>query len=105
MKFRPTFSNVRWNELSGCEAQALSLLIVDTLLRCQADTQLINNYIKQAVAEIQGPDFKTRAVALRSALILVKCIFKAFPKQVQNTKHFQVFISQIFRQECGLMTY
>lgn len=83
MKFRPTFSSVRWNELSGCEAQALSNLIVDTLLRCQADSQLINAYIKEAVAEIQGPDFKTRSAALRSSLILIRCIFKAFPKQVK----------------------
>lgn len=83
MKFRTAFSKVRWNELSGCVAHALSTLIVDTLLRCQADTQLINNYIKEAVAEIQGPDFKTRTVALRSSLTLVRCIFKAFPKQVQ----------------------
>lgn len=84
MKFRPAFANVRWNELSGCEAHALSTLIVDTLLRCQADAQLINNYIKEAVAEIQGPDFKGRTLALRSALILTRCIFKAFPKQVHG---------------------
>lgn len=83
MKFRPTFARVRWNELSGCEALALSGLIVDTLYRCQADAQFINQYIKEAVAEINAPEFKTRAVALRSSLILVRCIFKAFPKQVR----------------------
>ena len=104
MKFSPTFSNVHWNELSGCEAHALSTLIVDTLLRCQAGTQLINNYIKEAVAEIQGPDFKTRTVALRSSLILIRCIFKAFPKQVQFKLIFKQHLN-LFRQECGLMIY
>lgn len=90
-KFRPTFANIHWNELSVCEAQGLSGLIVDALYRCQADSQLVNLYIREAVAEIQGPDMKHRSVALRSCIILVRAIFKAFPKQViHNT--FMIFI-------------
>lgn len=65
-----------------CEAQALSTLIVDVLSRCQADSQIINLYIRDAVAEIQGPDFKERTIALRSSIMLTRNIFKAFPKQV-----------------------
>lgn len=95
MKFRPAFSKIHWNELSGCEAHALSTLIVDTLLRCQADTQLINNYIKEAVSEIQGPDFKTRTAALRSSLILLRCILKAFPKQVHYNFYKTKILSEI----------
>lgn len=102
MKFRQTFSNVRWNELSGCEALALSALIVDTLLRCQADSQFINQYINEAVAEIHAPDFKTRVVALRSSLILVRCIFKAFPKQVLSNLNEATHSFRLLR---GLMIY
>lgn len=67
--------------MSVCEAQAMSSLIVDTLQRCQADTHLINLYIREAVAEIQGPNFEERIAALRSSLILVRSIFVIFPKQ------------------------
>lgn len=84
LKFRPTFANIHWNELSVCEAQGLSSLIVDVLYRCQADAQLINLYIREGVAEIQGPDLKERTVALRSCIIFIRTIFKAFPKQVRE---------------------
>lgn len=80
-RFRPTFVNIHWNELSVCEAQAISSLIVDTLLRCQADAHLINLYIKDAIDEIENPDFDERMDALRSSLILIRAIFVAFPKQ------------------------
>lgn len=64
-----------------CEAQSFSSLIVDTLLRCQADAHFINLYIKDAVTEIQCPDFEERIDALRSFLVFIRSIFVTFPKQ------------------------
>lgn len=76
------FSKLPWNQLSVSEAQSFAGLLVDSLQRCQADNQLINYYVKMAVAEVQGPDFQERIVALRTALILLRAIFVSFPKSV-----------------------
>ena len=82
--FKPTFSKLPLNELSVCEAHSFSSLLVDTLQRCQADSQFINYYVKIAIAEVQGPDFSERIIALRSALIILRAIFVSFPKVVSR---------------------
>ena len=79
-RFRLTFSNIHWNELSLCEGQAISSLIVDALIRCEADAHLINLYMREAVSEIHTPDFDERMTALRSSLTLTRYIIEAFPK-------------------------
>lgn len=83
MNFKLTFSKLPWNELSVSEADSFASLLVDAMTRCQADGQYINFYIKLGVAEIQGPDFEERLMALRSALIFIRAIFVAFPKVVK----------------------
>lgn len=81
--FKPTFAKLAWNELSVCEAQSFASLLSDTLARCQADGQYVNFYIKMGIAEVQGPDFKERINALRTALIILRTLFVSFPKVVR----------------------